>query len=233
MLSLVKIQKLAELARAGPTTPEPSDPSFESIGQSDGLSGIRSQSLLQALVSVDEVFSVGQLVQAWSRTEQLWLPAEILDVDPADGMVKIKPAPVLEGAKPWVHPRGHTPYVDGYDRSSVRPMPKDSDAEEVDKRVPLSAQWSFHTNFEDIKATKSNDERGWAKVRRIFAPDVILPGMKNEHMSPENILEHMFGLKYGPFVKKEPPTRTPGQRRSKQIIARAQANRQRSIERRL
>lgn len=100
------------------------------------------------------------------------------------------------------------------------------------RRGPQGEEWSFHTTFEDVVASKDNNERGWAKVRRIFAPDVILPGMKNEHMSPKNILEHMFGIKYGP-LKKKPAPLLPGQVRSKRIIARAQANRQRAFERRL
>eukprot|EP01043_Picozoa_sp_COSAG02_P034904 COSAG02_NODE_2467_length_8767_cov_226.095870_1_plen_240_part_00 len=239
MMSLVKIRKIAEAAKAGAalseagSPPECSEPSFQSVGRGGGLSAVRSQRSLQAVVPIDAVFAVGQEVQVWSKTAKLWLPAQVLELDAIDAMVKIKPLPQLKGARPWVHPRGHAPYIDGYDRSAIRPKPKDADAEERDDRTPLGVEWSFSTTFEDIKATKDNDERGWAKVRRIFLPDVVLPGMKSDYMSPKNILDHMFSLKYGPFVKKEPAPLTPGQKRSKRIIARAQANRQRAIERRL
>lgn len=236
MMSLVKIRQMAELAKHGPATlPVEPEPSAESSFASVGASRVHSSSSKAALVPVDSVFEVGRPVQAWSRAEKRWLPAEVLEIDAEDSMVRIKPIPTLDGAKPWTHPRGHAPYVDGFDRSSIRPMPKDDDRTEEDDTAPLGEQWSFYTNFEDIKATKDNDEHGWDKVRRLFAPDVILPGMKNENLGPEQILEHMFGIKYGPnFVKKEKlKPLTPGQRRAKGIIATAKANRQRSIERRM
>ena len=238
MMSLVKIRKIAAAAKTA-TAPEAgspqewSEPSFQSIEPAGGLSAVRSQRSLKTVVPIDTVFAVGQEVQVWSKTNKLWLPAQVVELDAIDAMVKIKPLPLRKAARPWVHPRGHAPYIDGYDRNAIRPKPTEADVAERDDRAPLGEEWSFSTTFEDIKATKDNGERGWAKVRRIFMPDVVLPGMKNDYMSPKNILEHMFTLKHGPFVKKEPAPITPGQKRSKRIIARAQANRQRAIERRL
>ena len=189
MLSLVKIRKIAEAAKIA-TPPEAgspqewSEPSFQSMERAGGVSAVRSQQSLKAVVPIDTVFAVRQEVQVWSKDDKLWLPAQVLELDAIDAMVKIKPLPVRKGARPWLHPRGHAPYIDGYDRNAIRPKPKEADVAELDDRAPLGEEWSFSTTFEDVKATKDNNERGWAKVRRICMADVVLPGMKSDCMTP-------------------------------------------------
>ena len=229
MMSLMKIKMIAELANI-----DQSEEAEVSIEPSEELSsfslGVHSQkSRAHGVVPVDSLFEVGRPVQAWSRTEQRWLPAEVLEVDSEDSMVKIRPTPTLKGARVWEHPRGVTPYIDGFDRSAIRPVPKDEDRiEEEDNRL-IGEEWSFASTFDDVKACKK-DIRGWGKVRKVFAPDVVLPGMKNEHMSATQILEHMFGMKNG---FRQPVRVTPGTQRAKDIIAKAKANRQKAIERRM
>lgn len=71
----------------------------------------------------------------------------MLEVDATDGMVRIKPVPVRERAAPWVHPRGHAPYVDGYDRKAIRPRPRESVLEKPNERLPLVRYRHFPARF--------------------------------------------------------------------------------------
>lgn len=228
MMSLMKIRMIAKLASVDRTEESIElEPSEELSSFSMGVHSQKSKA--HSVVQVDSLFEVGRLVQAWSRTEKRWLPAEVLEVDSEDSMIKIKPTPVLTGARVWEHPRGVTPYIDGFDRSAIRPVPKDEDRIEGEDQRIIGEEWSFASTFDDVKACKK-EIRGWGKVRAIFAPDVVLPGMTNANMSASNIIEHMFVMKTG---FRQTVEVSPGTRRAQDIIAKAKANRQLAIERRM
>ena len=81
MMSMVKIRQIAELARSSPpATPDPVESSLESIGRSEGVSALPSRGSIQTLVPIDSVFEMHQLVQVWSKSEKLWLPATVLEL---------------------------------------------------------------------------------------------------------------------------------------------------------
>ena len=165
MMSLVKIRHIAEIARASsPATPEPAEPSFQSLGRS---AAVRSQRSLPVLVPLDSVFKVGQRVQVfgyWSSGGKLWLPAEVLEVDARDGMVRIKPVPVRERAPPWVHPRGHAPYIDGYDRKAIRPKPKESVLKRQNERVPLVRCRHAHVRL-SLSSSYKTESSSWRREK--------------------------------------------------------------------